>query len=502
MNAWAGDQDCVPLTRVDVGESEIFSPAAQRRLLAPFFGRCVDADLLRELLNAVSAYYLDLGFVTTRPYLREQNILDGQVEIEVLVGTVESIVDADSNARNSRISSAFAFHGEVLSLRELETSLEMIERVPSVSARIEIRPGTAQGGSIVAIKSTEAERFRLELGINAETDLDSQLSLRAAYDNPLNINDIIEFRYNHGDVRESFQSNRSRELNYSFPLGSFLWALAYRDIEFEQRVQGINESLLSEGESQTAKLSLSKLIARAQVHKVRLGLALELKDSKSFFENQLIDVSSYKTSQVQLELQHTWLRSWGQVFTRYAYYEGLDSFGARDDDYFTLEDGSENEARLQFEKFIIDSSLYYQHKPGWFSNARLVLHYSDDILFINDQLSLGSPYTVRGYKTALSGSNAWYLRYDLVRQLRAVNRLDGDESLAKSLSLGFGIDYGEVRCEVDNSDTCGEIYGLGVNLDIVDKNFSGHLHWGHPLKQIGDDIGDEDRFLLDLRWMI
>ncbi|MDH3859970.1 MAG: hypothetical protein OEV07_18400, partial [Gammaproteobacteria bacterium] len=72
----------------------------------------------------------------------------------------------------------------------------------------------------------------------------------------------------------------------------------------------------------------------------------------------------------------------------------------------------------------------------------------------------------------------------------------------KSIALSFGLDYGEVKCEIDNSDVCGEIYGAGLGLVMWDSNFSGRLLWGHPLKKIGDDIGDEDHFLLDLRWAL
>jgi hypothetical protein len=42
----------------------------------------------------------------------------------------------------------------------------------------------------------------------------------------------------------------------------------------------------------------------------------------------------------------------------------------------------------------------------------------------------------------------------------------------------------------------------GLGLVVWDANFSGRLLWGHPLKEVDNGIGDEDRFLLDLRWSI
>jgi len=499
----ASEAECVPLAGVDIETSEILDDAGQASLIRPFLGKCIDGNLIREILSAISNDFIGRGFVTSRPYLLEQDISDGQIEIRILVGRVEAIIDAESGTSNGRITTAFIFNSEILNLRELETSLEAIERVPSVSASFEIRPGTQQGGSIIAIRTTESGRFRSELGINARTDIDPQLSFLATVDNPLNINDIVEFRYNSGEIFQTYQSDRSRELSYSFPLGDYLLLLNHSDIEYEQRLQGISGSFLSAGDTVSDQLQVSKLITRSQTDRLSLALALELKDTRSFFDDQLIDVSSYKTSQLRLDLRHDWVQPWGQLSTAFSYHRGLDSFGARDDDYYTLAGGFENEARLQFEKFNIDSQLvYYLPDPAWYANIRLYLQYSDDILFDNDKLYLGSPYTVRGYSSSLSGSNAWYLHSNLTRQLRSVVNPFSGNPFTKTVSLSAGLDYGDARCEVDNPDVCGEIYSVGIGIEISDANFIGRLLWGHPLKEIGDDIGDEDIFTLDLRWML
>ena len=286
-------------------------------------------------------------------------------------------------------------------------------------------------------------------------------------------------------------------------MGSYLFAFNHSDIRYDQRVQGINGSFLSEGEAVSDELRVSKIVNRSQSGKLALAFALELKDSSNFLDRERIDVSSYKTSQLSLELIHDWFQPWGQLSTSYRYQRGLDSFGARDDDYFTIEDGFDTQARLQFEKLNIDSQMYYYlTDPAWYASFGLHLQHSDDILYDNDKLFVGSPYTVRGYSSALSGSNAWYLRSDLSKRLdSAVNPISG-KSFTKSILLSAGIDYGDVKCEFDNRDVCGEIYGVGLGVELADANFNGRLFWGHPLKEIGDDIGDQDIYLLDFRWTL
>ena len=258
-----------------------------------------------------------------------------------------------------------------------------------------------------------------------------------------------------------------------------------------------------ERESTREKLWLGKLLSRGQNYRFNLGIGIELVDTRNLFEGEVIDVSSYRTSKAEIELRHDWFAHWGQLLTRYSYQQGLDSFGARDDSYFTAEDGVEDGARLQFKKHILEGQLhYYLMSPAWSLELKLHGQYSNDLLFSADKLFLGSESTVRGYTSALGGSNGWYARNDLVKRLQSVSNPFSGRPLTKLITLSLGIDYGEIRCEVDNPDLCGNIYGLGAGIGIIDDNFSGLLSWGHPLRELDGDIGSEDVVLLDLRWSL
>lgn len=495
--------DCVRLDVVRIAQNPVIDAAQLRQLTGPFVGDCIDTRLLKDLLDSISTWFIDQGLVTTRPYLLEQDIGDGEIEIEVLVGRVEQVVDADSGVSNASIASAFLFNKPLLNLRELETALEAIERPQSVQASFEIRPGTQPGGSIVAISSTRTSPLNGELGANARTDVDPQLSFRLTLDNPFNINDIVEFRYNSGDVFQVFQSDRSRELEYSVQLGGNLLSYLHSDLSYKQRLQGIGGSFVAEGESITDELRISHLLGRGQAYRLQLGFALELEDSRNLFEGELIEVSSYRTSKAETDLQHQWYTSWGQLYSRYAYKQGLDSYGARDDDYFAAEDGIDSQARLQFKKHVIATQAYVNMPdPDWYLGFGLHLQYSDDILYDRDRLILGSETTVRGYTSALSGSKGGYTRSEVVRRFQSSDNSIGGQALLKNISLSLGFDYGEIRCESENPDLCGEIYSIGAGVVIADDNLKALLSWGHPLKELGAGVDSEDVFLLDLRWQL
>ncbi|MCP4877590.1 MAG: ShlB/FhaC/HecB family hemolysin secretion/activation protein, partial [Gammaproteobacteria bacterium] len=282
----ANPSECITLKSVHIEASEILDESARSDLIVPFLGGCLDEGLVRAVLSAISNDFIARGYVTSRPYLLEQDISDGRIEIRILVGMVEAIVDADSGTSNARIKTAFLFSDRILNLRDLETSLEIMERAESVTASFEIRPGAQPGGSVVAIKTLQSNRFHGELGAIAQSDFDSQLSFQATLDNPFNINDIVELRYNSGEAFQSIQSDRSRELVYSFPLGSYLIALNHSDSDFKQRVQGISSSFIAEGNTVSDELRVSKLLTRSQTGKLSLAFALKIKDSNNFFEEQ------------------------------------------------------------------------------------------------------------------------------------------------------------------------------------------------------------------------
>ena len=153
------NQSCVKLHQVDVADSELLSKAEQDNLFQPYLGQCIDGKLLKALISDVSAFYMDRGDITTRAYLKSQNIQDGVIRISVMKGFVEDIVDADSHASNASIATAFAFQqGKILNLRDIETALEMVNRPSSVQASFAIKPGAKPGASVVEVKATHCQR--------------------------------------------------------------------------------------------------------------------------------------------------------------------------------------------------------------------------------------------------------------------------------------------------------------------------------------------------------
>ena len=454
---------CIKLKHIDLDENDILDKTTQDDLFSTYIGKCISITLLKKILNTASQYYIDHGYITTKPYLKEQNIKDGQLDIVVLRGKVKKIINNDTNRSDGRIKTAFIFQeGNTLNLRDLETSLEMMNRVPSSHSKFEIVPGDKEGQSNINIKTEKNSPYHLTLGIIGEKqgyDNNPYLNADFSIDNPLNINDILTLRYNGSRIQKYYQSTSGSEVDYSFPIGSYLLSYTWFEFQYSQNVIGLNDSYVTNGDTKGSNLSLSKVLYRNQTNKIETAFSLQYKNNKNYFSNELIDVSSYKTTLAQIDLIHTYIQNWGQLRTMYSYYRGTNWFGARDDGSIN---GSSSNEKLQFTKYSLDSSLvYYFPIKTYQINSNVHIQYTNDFLYDNNKLRVGSYYTVRGYSSSYYGNNAYYIRNDFIKTFYP----NISFNYMQTISPFLGLDYGEIAVKglADTGDAFTPVLAERVN---------------------------------------
>ena len=493
---------CVKLKTIDLEEEKSIKKRWWHQFENTYIGRCLNSTLIKEILSSLSEQYIKHGYITTRPYLKQQDASDGHLDIHVATGYIESIVDSKTKISNSRIESAFLWQqGDALNLRDLEDALEIMKRVSSKAVTMAIKPGFFQGASIIEIDDhgdSELLPYRLKMGFigrkgsqNTRNSINADLSVA----NPLEINDILRLSRNNSQGNKGFQSNDSWDLNYSFPAVRYLLEFSVAKFDYKQGVVGLGDAFSATGETKVFAGKVNKVFFRNQTNKLSTSISLKQSDSKNYFADQLLDVSSYKTTQIQMDLTHEFLQQWGELTTTYSLHQGTDWFNARTDSYFA---GGSEQATLQFTKHVLSSSLIYfpaSRRFHWTSD--FYWQYTDNLLFNNDKLTVGSDYTVRGYLDRnIFGNNAWYIKNDAVKSWS----LSGYPSLLHTFSLSVGLDAGHVRCEIDNSSSCGWIYGSALGIKTQGNKLTTKLVWGHPWKKLTNNFKRIEQFRLDLIW--
>ena len=172
-----------------------------------------------------------------------------------------------------------------------------------------------------------------------------------------------------------------------------------------------------------------------------------------------------------------------QILTTYSFYRGTDWFGAKSDNDVNQAFNINNNAKLQFTKYSIDSNLmFYFPDPTYQLNSNIHLQYSDDFLYDNDKLRIGGHYSVRGYSSSYYGNNGWYINNNLLKSFTPAF----STTYLQSISPFFGIDYGEIQCQSDNVGSCGKMVGSAVGFKTDAKMLSTEFTWSRAIKKVSD----------------
>jgi len=116
---------CIKLKKVHIDDDSF----KKSKLFDSLIDSCITSKLLKQLLQIISNYYISQGLLTTKPYLLPQDIYDGIVDIEISKGIIEDIIHKETNKTSAKIFMAFVDQiNKQLNIRNLETSLEMINR--------------------------------------------------------------------------------------------------------------------------------------------------------------------------------------------------------------------------------------------------------------------------------------------------------------------------------------------------------------------------------------
>ena len=149
-----------------VGINDLEAPTIEkiREITQPYVGRCMYLAEMSEIVSQVNRYFLELGLVTTRAFLPEQSLQEGELLIRVIVGRVQSLQSDTLTPHN--LSWAFPVESdELLNLRDIEQGLDQINRLSSNRSTIQLVPGENPGESIVSVNNIKSNRFHARVGV-------------------------------------------------------------------------------------------------------------------------------------------------------------------------------------------------------------------------------------------------------------------------------------------------------------------------------------------------
>jgi hemolysin activation/secretion protein len=461
------EEVCFEIDRIELDGATLLEPATRDAILARYAGRCLARKDINELLGALTAAYVERGYVTTRVYIPAQNLSTRVLRLLVIEGRVERL-RLNENAAADRRRAAAAFPvapGDILRLPDIEQGLDQLNRVPSARANVQLEPGAEPGATVVVARDRPEDRFRGYVGFDnfgQEATGEQRINLGVEADNVLSLNDTWAFVYAGTLDTNALAANGSVGLGY-WTLGALF--------SYSEFLLRLTEDAELFGRSMVAGVFADLLVGRTRATKTSLVFQLDRKwlrryvNEVELIPQDLTVLGLGARSQIRLPA--------GVMSIDGTFSAGLDALGA------TTDHGLQSdEPRAQFTK--VDAGVSWLGRLGPVTlRSTWRGQYSEDPLYGSEQIVLGGAHTVRGYEEAAAfGDSGWFTRNEVAYDLRPGVLELGGLHWAPFLQPYLFADGGQVFLRA--GDTSRSVGGVGAGLRLGDRWLSVDLALAYP----------------------
>ena len=385
-----------PIERIEViGNTVLADDIAA--LVQPLEGQDLTLNQLLDLRTAITDLYINSGYVTSGAFLPSgQDLSDGIVQIQVVEGSLETIqVNGLSRLRQGYVRDRIALATQPpLNISRLEDALRLLQIDPLLErVDAELTAGSRPGQNLLILDLAEADPFSLAL----TTDNSRSVSIgsiqgeaQLLHRNLLGFGDAASVRYGLTEGLNLY------ELRYSVPLNARDGTLQMRYENADSRIvtpQFVDAGIRSD--SRTIGFSLRQPLSRSINQEFALGLALDLRESRSFILDDIpfsfsIGPENGVARVTALRFSQDWLtRDIRRVVAARSQFSlGLDLFDATINDTGT--DG-------RFVSWLGQFQWVEQVSPRWLLVSRVNAQLTPNSLLPLERFSVGGVDTVRGY---------------------------------------------------------------------------------------------------------
>lgn len=427
-----------------------YSEAELAALLTDGQGREHTLAELQTLIERITRFYREHGYLLARAYLPAQDIKDGVLEVAVLEGKLGRV-----DLRNSSPLAETTLNvplsglqkGEILSQRPLERSLLLLSDIPGVEVKSTLKPGASVGVSDLLVDVAPGRKITGNLGFDTFGNRytgEFRGSAAVNLNNPFNIGDQLSLYGMGTDEAMSFGN-----ASYQLPVGP--WGTragaGYTDLRYE---------LGREFSSSKADGDV-KVVNAFALHPVVRSRNFSLYGHLGYDNKQLSDRTITTKTKRSIDVWTLSLNGnsrdglLGGGITSYAASYLVGHLNKEEDDTAKSSDGygkwALNLLRLQQ---VADKTSLYLSYTGQFANQSL-----DS----SEKFILGGAYGVRAYPQGEGIGDEGYLFTSELRRDLPVSVLPG---LWQAVTF---IDHGYVKSKLAGEDDRA-LTGAGIGLNV------------------------------------
>ena len=445
----------------------------------PATGRCLGTKGVSLTIRRVQNAIIARGFVTTRILAAPQDLKGGTLTLTVVPGRVRMVrFAAGASTRASAWNAVPVRRGDLLNLRDIEQALENFQRLPTVTADIQIVPadgdGAAPGESDLVIAWQQRAPVRMNLSLDdsgspATGKLQGGTTL--SLDNGLMWNDLFYVNFGSDVFNGGSKGTSSRTAHYDVPFGYWLLGVTASDYDYHQAVAGAYETYVYGGSSRSAEINLSRLLFRNATMKAGAYGRGWWRESDNSIDDTEVQVQRRRTAGWELGLTYKQFLGTATLDTSVAYRRGTGAFDALAAPEEAFGEGT---SRLKVVTADVKFSMPFQwggqhlrYSGSWRAQ------WNRTLLVPQDRFGIGGRYTVRGFdgELSLSGERGWLVRNEL------------GLGLGGGQELYLAADYGHVSGPSTQWQLGDHLAGAVIGLRGSHRRVSWDLFIGAPLHQ-------------------
>ncbi|MGG7049255.1 MULTISPECIES: ShlB/FhaC/HecB family hemolysin secretion/activation protein, partial [unclassified Campylobacter] len=450
-------------------------------------GMCLGEKSINSVVTAFNNEIVASGYITTTASLKPLNLKSKKLEFKPNVGTINSIsINNNDNQRHrAMLFSAFGQinHNKPLNIRDIEQALENISNATFADVGISLSPSAmANSTNIIISRTSRYLPFSLYLSLDNAGSRETgryQASTTLSGINLLGFNEIYTLslgkavlnneRTNLKDDSKK-GSSHNHYINFTIPFGYYSLAYTNSRYSYDQIIAGVNNLYKYSGVSRVQSLNLSYLFYRDQSIKSSVFISLFKRDSKNYIEEFELKNQRRVTAGYEIGVKSQLNLNSSQINSSLSYKRGTGMLGAIRAPEENIAEGT---SRMRI--WLLDIGYKHKLSNSLSYDANLHAQYNKSKLTIQDRLSIGGIYSVRGFdgQMSLVGQKGLYLR----------NMLSYNYTLNHAIYLA--LDGGAVYDTTSQVHGSNKLAGAGVGIkgvfDIMGSNLSYDLLISRPL---------------------
>lgn len=480
---------CFTIHTITLSGVTLISAKAQQKLISPWLNQCLDMAKITELTTAISDWYISRGYITSRTFLTEQDLSQGELRLVVMEGKLSHIrLDGESPRMLKMVFPGL--EGKVLNLRDIEQGMEQINRLRSNPVQIEIVPDTEPGYSIVNLTATPEFPLSGSLSLDnsgQKSTGEKQLNGSLSGNNLLGLADKWFVSGGRSSDFATGYDAQSFQTGVSVPYGYGLLDYSYAWSNYRTTIMNQGYPWISTGDTKTHRLNGSWVVFRNGDIKTALSAGVTQRSSRNWLNDAPLKSSTRNLSSLQLGINHTQKMFGGVATFNPGYSHGMPWFNAETD-----EEKIGDVPRAEFRKWNLNASFQRPVTNDLMWLTSLYGQWSPDRLYGSERLTLGGESSVRGFKEQyLSGDNGGYWRNELNYPLFTLPVLG-------QISATVALDGGWLEKDRFDKFASGTLWGTAASLSSAGRWFVSQITVGTPLAY-PDWLGPDH---LTLNWRV